>query len=113
MDQSAGTHGARFNCSKQFAAFQPMVAEGGTGLAQGDDLGVGSGIAVGEIAVAAASDDFAVVHHHRADRDFSGFESALGGAESLFHEEFVVVRVGVRVGMSFCRGQPITPSDGA
>ncbi len=111
MHESAGTHGARFNCSKQFTAFQTMVTEGGTGLAQGDDLGMGSGIGIGEVAIAAASDDFAVVHHHGTDGDFSGFESTLGGAESLFHKEFVGVLA--TVGIRFRRNQRITPWDGA
>ena len=86
------------------------LPSGGTGLAQGDDLGVGGGIGIGEVAVAAASDDFAFVNYYRADRDFAGFQSALGGAESFFHEEFVGVG---RLGMSFRRAQRITPSDGA
>jgi hypothetical protein len=107
MHQSAGTHGARFNCSKQFTAFQTMVAEGGTGLAQRDNLGVRGGIGVGEIAVAAASDDFAVVNYHRADWDFAGFKRALGGAERFFHEEFVAVWLGI----SFGWRQRSTPSD--
>src|SRR5882757_2345914 len=51
MDQSTGTHGARLNCSKQFAALQAVVADGGTRFAQRDDLGVGSGVSVAEIAV--------------------------------------------------------------
>ena len=94
MNQRARAHGARFNCSKQFAAFQAMVAEGGTGFAQGDDLGMGGGIGVGEIAVAAASDDFAVANDHRADRNFTRFKRALGRAQSFLHEEFVAVRFG-------------------
>jgi hypothetical protein len=98
MNQSSGAHGARFNCSKQFTAFQAMVTEGGTGLAQGDYLGMGSGIGVCEVAVAAASDDFAVVNHDRADWNFSSFESTLGVAEGFFHEEFVCVLAGVGMG---------------
>src|ERR1041385_92256 len=45
VDQRACAHRARFNCSKQLAAFQAMVAESGTSFTQRDDLGVGSGIA--------------------------------------------------------------------
>ena len=89
VNQRAGAHGARLNCSKQLAAFQAMVAEGGTGFAQRDDLGVRSGIAIGEVAVAAAADDLAVAHHHRAHRNFSRFQRALGSAESFLHEKFV------------------------
>jgi len=110
MNQSTGAHGARFNCSKQFTAFQTMVAEGGTGLAQGDDLGVGGGVGIGEVTVAAASDDFAMVNDDRTDWDFSGVESTVGGAESFFHEEFVGVLA--TVGIDFRRSQRVTPWDG-
>jgi hypothetical protein len=106
MYQSAGAHGARFNCSKQFTAFQTMVAEGGTGLAQGDDLGVGRGIGIGEVAVLPAGYDFSLVNDNSADRNFSRFECALGGAQRFLHEEFV------GAGMSFLWAQRITPRDG-
>jgi hypothetical protein len=86
MYQGAGAHRARLNCSKQLAAFQAMVAEGGTGLAQGDDLGVGGGIGIGDVAVAAASYDPAFVHHDGADRNFALFKSALGGTKGFLHE---------------------------
>ena len=77
MNQRAGTHGARFNCSKQFAAFQTVVAEGGTGFSQGDDLGVGGGIGIGEVAIAAASNDPAVAHDDCAHRNLSRIERSL------------------------------------
>jgi hypothetical protein len=89
VHQSASAHGARFNCSKQFTAFQTMVDESGTGLSQGHDLSVSSRIGIGEVAVPSASNDLAVVNNNRADRNFSGLERALGGAESFFHEKFV------------------------
>lgn len=111
MNQCTGAHGAWFNCNKQFAAFQAMVTEGITGLAQCDDLGMGSGIEIGEVAVATAPDDSAFVDDDRADGDFSGFKSTLGSAKSLFHEEFVGVLAGA--GISLRRSQRVTPWDGA
>ena len=66
-----------------------MVTNGGTGFAQGDHLGVGSGIGRGDVAVPSPADDFAVAHYDRAYGHFSGFESALGAAEGFFHPEFV------------------------
>jgi len=78
MDQSAGTHGARLNCSKQFAALQAVVADGGTRFAQRDDLGVGSGVSVAEIAVTSTADDLAITDHDGSHRNFPGIECALG-----------------------------------
>src|SRR5258708_1878711 len=69
MDERACTHRARFNCSKQLAVFQAVVAESGTRFAQSDDLGVGGRIAIREIAVAAAADDLAAAYYDRADRN--------------------------------------------
>jgi len=89
MHQGARAHGARFNCSKQVAVLQTMVTGGGTGSAQGNDLGVGCRIGVGDVAVPSSSDDPAVANHDRTDRDFSGFESALGTAQGFFHPDLV------------------------
>jgi hypothetical protein len=46
MQQGARTHGARFNCSKQFAVFQTVLADGGALLAQGEDFGVRAGFGI-------------------------------------------------------------------
>ena len=89
MNQSAGTHRARFDCNKEFAVFEAVVAQRGTGLAQGEDFGVSGGVAIGEVAVAAAAYDFSAADDDRAYRDFSRFKRALGGAQRLFHEQFV------------------------
>ena len=93
VHQRPGAHGARFNCNKQFAAFQTMVTNGCTGFAQGDDLGVGRWVGGGDIPVPSPSHDPAVADDDRSDRDFSGFESALGAAQSFFHPEFVCRRL--------------------
>ncbi len=47
VHQRTRAHCARFNCSKQFAVPKAVVAQSGTGFAQGNDFGVGSGIGVG------------------------------------------------------------------
>jgi hypothetical protein len=73
-----------------------MVTNGGTGFAQRDYLGVGGGIVVGDVAIPSAAYNSAVAYDHRAHRDFSGFERALGAAEGFFHPEFVRMKfVGV------------------
>jgi hypothetical protein len=89
VNQSAGTHRARLNCNKQLAALQAMVSESCTGLEQGDDLGVGGGIGVANVAVAAPANYFSGTHYHCADGNFSGFQRALSLAERFFHEKFV------------------------
>jgi hypothetical protein len=70
-----------------------MVTNGCTGFAQGDDLGVGRWVGGGDIPVPSPSHDPAVADDDRSDRDFSGFESALGAAQSFFHPEFVCRRL--------------------
>jgi hypothetical protein len=50
---------------------------------------MGCGIGVGQVAIVAATDDFAAANYHGADRDFARFQCALGGAESLLHEQFI------------------------
>jgi hypothetical protein len=66
-----------------------MVTDSCTGLAQGDDLGVGRGIGICDVAVPAAADDSRSAHDYCAHWDFARFECALGGAESFLHPEFV------------------------
>src|SRR6185437_3149004 len=44
MDERASAHGARFNCSKQLAAAQAVIANRPGGFAQRHDLCVGGGI---------------------------------------------------------------------
>jgi hypothetical protein len=89
VNQSSGTHGARLNCNKQIAVDKAIVTQVLTRLAQGDNLGMGGGIVVNNVAVGAAADDASLMHDDGTDRDFSGFEGALGRAKRLFHPEFV------------------------
>ena len=67
-----------------------MVTQSGTGFAQGDDLGVGCGVAVGEVAIPAAADDAVSAYDDCAHGNFAGFEGALGAAQGFLHPEFVV-----------------------
>jgi hypothetical protein len=89
MDQRARTHRARFNCSKQFTVAETVVTNGSTSLAQGNDLGVGSGIAVSKIAVPAAADNASATDHDCAHRDLSCLKGTLGSAQGFFHPKFV------------------------
>ncbi len=89
MDRRSRTHGARFNCSKQFAVAEPVITEVLSGLAEGDDFGVGGGIVVGEIAIPSAAHHAPVADDYRSDGDFAGVERALGAAQGFEHPEFV------------------------
>lgn len=90
MNQRARAHGARLNCSKQLAVAQTVVTDVDTGVTQGDDLGMGGGIVVREIAIPSATDDLVFTDYNRAYRHFSHLQCSLGAAEGLFHPEFVV-----------------------
>src|SRR5258707_7349831 len=89
MYKRSGTHGTRFTCSNQLALRQTMVAESGSCCAQSDDLSVGRWIGIGDVAIPSPANDAAFADNYCADGDFSGFESALGGAEGFLHPEFV------------------------
>jgi hypothetical protein len=83
VDHGAGTHGARFDCNKQLTADEAMVAEGAGGVTQGNDLGMGGGVTIGEIAIAAAANDLILEDDNGADRDLP----AVGGAAGLLKGE--------------------------
>jgi hypothetical protein len=95
--ERAGAHSARFNCNKQCAIFQAMIADCDTGFTQGHDLGVRSGIAIGKVPVAATADDLAATHDDCAYRHFSCFKRALRSPERFFHEKFVGACFGVGI----------------
>ena len=102
-------HGTRFNGNKELTFSQTMITDGGTSVAQGHNLGVGAGIVIGDVPVPSTADNCSIANHYRTHGDFVLLQRPLGGAESFFHEEFVVLGVG----MSFRRRQRVTPSDGA
>ena len=89
MQQSAGAHRARFNCSKQLAVVQAMVTNGSTGLAQGHDLGMSGWIEIDDVAVPAAPHDAAFTNHDRADGDLSALKRPLRAAQGFLHPEFI------------------------
>src|SRR5437660_8189855 len=91
MHHGPGTHRTRFNCNKEFAVSQAMVAYGGTGLAQGDNLCVGRRIRVDQVAVPALAYNFVVTDDDGPDWHLASIQRALGGAESFLHPEFVRV----------------------
>jgi hypothetical protein len=89
MNRGSRAHGARLNCSKQFAVAEPVITEVLSGFAQRDDFGVGRGIVVGEIAIPSPTDYSPVADDHRSHGHFARVQGALGAAECLQHPEFV------------------------
>jgi hypothetical protein len=89
VNQRSRTHGARFNCNKQFALAQSMVADGGAGVPEGNDFRVGRGIVVGKIAIPSSPNHTAVTYDHCSDGDFFNFKRPLRTPQRFFHVEFV------------------------
>ncbi len=80
MNCRSRAHGARLNCSKQFAVAEPVVTEVSSRLAQRHDFSMRGWIVVGEVAIPSSSHDAPFAHHHRSYRNFAGIECALGAA---------------------------------
>ena len=89
MNCRSRAHGARLNCSKQFAVDEPVVTDVSSRLAQRDDFSVSGWIAVGEVAIPSSSNHAPCAHHDRSHRHFASLERALGAAESFLHPKFV------------------------
>jgi hypothetical protein len=89
VNHCSRTHGARFNCSKQFTVAQTMVADVRACVSQRDDFCMGSGIVVGEIAIPSPTDHLSFTDDDRPHRHFSHFQSALRATQGFFHEDFV------------------------
>ena len=71
VEDGSGAHGAGFEGGVEGAVFEAVVFEGVAGFAEGDDFGVGGGVAVAEDPVLAAADDFVFVDYDCADGDFA------------------------------------------
>jgi hypothetical protein len=91
VNERARAHGARFNCSKEVAVAEAVVTEVLTSFAERDDLGVGGGVVVGEVAIPSAADDAIAMNDDGSDGHLARVERALGGAQGFLHPEFVGV----------------------
>ena len=89
MHQGTCAHGARFNCSKELAVSQTVIAQVGARLPQGDNFRVGGGIGIGEVAIPASANDLAGTNYDRPDGNFARFQATLGGTEGFLHPKFV------------------------
>jgi hypothetical protein len=100
MDRSSRAHGARLNCSKQFAVAEPVITNISSRFAQRYDFSMRGGIAVGEIAIPSSSNDAPGLHHHCSHWHFTPIQCALRTAEGLLHPKFVGCVAGKTVGGS-------------
>ena len=89
MDCRSSAHGARLNCSKQFAVDEPVVTDVSSRLAEGHDFSVSGWIVVGEVAIPSSSNHTPLAHHDRSHWDFARLQRTLGATESLLHPKFV------------------------
>jgi hypothetical protein len=89
VNHGASAHSAWFDCSKQLAVSQTMIAEGGTGFPQSNDLRVRSGIGIGQVPVPTAADELSGGDDNGSHGHLPGFQRALRGAKGFFHPEFV------------------------
>ena len=71
MDQRSRAHSTGLDGDVELAIEQSMVAEGCSGITKGNNLGVGTGVLIGEIAVISSPDHLAGEHHDRADRNLT------------------------------------------
>ena len=89
MNGRSRAHGARLNCSKQFAVAEPVITDVSSRLAQRYDFSVSGGIAVGEVAIPSSSNHAPCANDNRSHRNFTGIERALRAAQGFFHPKLV------------------------
>ena len=89
VDQSAGTHRARFNCSKQLAVSQTMVADNGTRLVESNDFSMSGGVIVLDIAVPAFRNDFAPADDDRTYGNLACLKCTSRSSESSFQKQLI------------------------
>jgi hypothetical protein len=89
MNCRSRTHGARLNCSKQFAVAKPVVTEVSSRFAQRHDFRVRARIVVGKVAIPASSHYATGAHHHCSYRHFARLQGALRAAQGFFHPKLI------------------------
>src|SRR5476649_517464 len=98
MHDQAGTHAARLQSYVEGAAGQAIVTGGQCRSTDRDHLGVSTGVVAADRAVEAATDDFPVLHQHRAHRYFAECCTLGGKGQGFAHE------VTVAAAVDDCRG---------
>jgi hypothetical protein len=90
LNQRAGALRTRFIRRIDFNAREPVIPELTGGLAQGDDFGVCSWVAVGAGTVTGNGDYLAIVDDARPDGHLTAVSSFLGRGQRLPHPVFVL-----------------------
>lgn len=85
MYHRAGTHRTGFNCNKQIAPRQPVIAHCNARFAQSNNFRMSCGIAVGNVAVPPPAHYTSLAHNHSSHGNLASFQRPLGRAQSLFH----------------------------
>ena len=89
MSDSAGAHRAGLNRHVEIAVEQTIVADGRSGFAQRENLGVCRGIVGRERTVASPADDSALAHDDCSDGNLAQRQRTLRLTKRFFHPEFV------------------------
>ncbi|MNT29331.1 hypothetical protein D3C72_1650640 [compost metagenome] len=93
MHDQPGAHAARLQRDVQRTARQTIVADGLGGGADGDHLGMGARVVAADRAIEAATDDFTVLHQHRAHRHFAEGRALGRQCQGLTHEFAITAAV--------------------
>lgn len=86
----AGAHGAGFFGDVEGGTGEAPIINGFGGLAQGEDFGMGGGIAGAVALIVRGGDDFSVQFNDRADRDFVFLPRGDGLVIGEPHVKFVI-----------------------
>ncbi len=89
MNRRSRAHGARLNCSKQFAVAQPVITEVSARFAQGHDFSMRGRIAIGEVAIPSSSNYASFTHHDRSHWHFACLQCTLSAAQGFLHPQLV------------------------
>jgi hypothetical protein len=89
MNRRSRAHGARLNCSKQFAVAEPVITDVSSGFAQGHDFSVGGWIAVSQIAIPPPANHTTFAYHDCPNRYLACLQCALCAADGFLHPNFV------------------------
>src|SRR6476646_5027858 len=91
MHYGTCAHGAWLDGHEQIAFIQTMVGEGSTSFPEGNYFCVGCRIAIQDVAIESASNDFSFMNNDCSDRHLAEFKRSLCCAQGFLHPEFVVI----------------------
>ncbi len=92
LDHSPGAHGAGLDGDVESRVEEAVIFDFLRGGAEGDDFGVGGGVAIGDGTVAGAGDDAAFVDDDGTDGDFTAIGGEAGFFQRGLHEGDVSIR---------------------